>query len=55
MRFDDDQSSPEPLLPLELPLELPLRRMPHTPRNEDEGDDPEICDRGHRVIVIDLV
>jgi hypothetical protein len=50
MRFDDDQSSPETLLPLELPLELPLRM----PQLDDEGDDPEICDRGHKVIVIDL-
>ena len=52
MLFDDDQGSLEPLLPLELPLELPLPlRMPQL---DDEGDDPEICDRGHKVIVIDL-
>ena len=50
MLFDDDQVSPEPLIPLELPLELPLRM----PQLDDERDDPETCDRGHKVIVIDL-
>ena len=50
MLFDEDHGSLEPLLPLELPLELPLRM----PQLDEEGDDPEICDRGHKVIVIDL-